>query len=137
MAQPVFLLCGVSGSGKTWVCKQLQDKFCYVPHDMFYEEAPKVIARVSESAQRPIITECPFGERLIKESMEKRGLKVIPFFVIEDPKTVRERYIAREKKELPKSAWTRATTIRDRAREWKAVSGTSEEILKFLKDLKI
>ncbi len=33
MAQKIYLVCGVPGSGKTWVCKQLTDKFQYVAHD--------------------------------------------------------------------------------------------------------
>lgn len=136
MAQPVLLICGVSGSGKTWVCRQLADKFTYVPHDVFFEAIPQVVAHAAKNSTKPIITECPFGERLIRESMEKRGLRVVPFFVIEEPSLVRARYMAREKKELPKNAWTRATSIIERAKEWGAISGTSTEILNYLRDLK-
>ncbi len=52
---------------------------------------------------------------------------------MEDPAVVQERYLKREGKPLYKAGITRATTIKDRATEWNATNGTSNEILEFLK----
>lgn len=135
MAKTVYLICGVSGSGKTWVCRQLEDKYDYIPHDEHYHNQAEVVAeRITED--RPVITESPFGERILREQLElKHGLKVVPFFVITAPDVVAVQYYKREGKPLPKSAYTRASTILKRALEWNAFHGSSAEVLKHLKDL--
>lgn len=134
--QPIYVVCGVSGSGKSWVCTQLKEKFHYIPHDEHYENHAIVASMASKVASRPVITECPFAERVLREELEDRGHKVIPIFVIEDPYVVKRRYQSREGKPLPKAAFTRASTITKRAEEWKAPSGTSTQILKYLQELK-
>lgn len=133
--QPVYLIVGVSGSGKTWVCKQLTDKFNYVPHDEHFVGFEKVLLLEAQRATMPIITECPFGERLVKESLEAHKVKVKPYFVVEPPDVCAERYLKREGKEITKAAYTRAYTIVKRALEWKAPMGNSEEILEKLKKI--
>ena len=130
----VYLICGVSGSGKTWVCKQLADKYTYVPHDLHYKNQPFVIA-CNASPDKPVITECPFAERVLRSEIEKHDLEVTPFFVITPPDIVAKQYKDREGKELPKAAYTRATTIMNRAIEWEAFYGTAEQVLKKLQEL--
>ncbi len=131
--QKVVIVCGVSGSGKSWVCKQLTDKFHYVPNDEHYNDHVPAIVRAAQTATKPVITDCPFGERILKESLQKMGIQVVPYFVIEDPRLVARRYMDRERKPLPKAAHTRATTIKDRAIEWGAARGTSQEVLTMLR----
>lgn len=164
MIQPVYLICGVSGSGKSWVCRQLTDKFMYVPHDRCWtheqscgwvpgtewkpemkdakewrpgatNRQPPIVIKTAMIANRPVITEAPFGERLLREDLERAGIKVIPYFVIEKPEVVKARYEKRENKPIPKAAHSRAASIIDRALEWKAPWGTSEQILTKLKEL--
>lgn len=134
--QPIYLICGVSGSGKSWVCRQLAEKFHYIPHDEYYDLHPEMILEEARKSKKPLITESPFGERLLKERLEAEGMTVHPYFVIEKPEVVQKRYLEREKKELPKNALTRATTIVQRADEWKAPRGTSEQILTMLKEFR-
>lgn len=131
--RPVYLVCGVPGSGKTWVCSQLKDKFNYIPHDNHTENIQEVIKDASMNGNKTVITECPFGERSFKEFLEGFNILVIPVFIVEDPTVVQERYFKREGKPLYKAGITRATTIKDRALEWNAIFGTSNEILEFLK----
>lgn len=152
----VYLVCGVSGSGKSWACRQAAHKFSYVPHDRCWThpnakpdagDDPKwgplgsknihvdVVTEVAKSAKKPVLTECPFAERQIKEQLEAKGLKVIPVFVIEEPEVVANRYQRREGKPLPKAAFTRAASIIDRAREWRGFYGTSTEVLEHLRGL--
>jgi len=98
----VYLICGVPGSGKTWVCEQLRDDFIYVPHDIYFTEyLPDVMLRhVEEYGDRrqAYVTECPFGERIAREQLEAAGFEVRPFFVIEEPDVVAQRYSKREGK---------------------------------------
>ncbi len=133
MTRPVYLVCGVPGSGKTWVCKQLTDLFHYIPHDLYYSTHVKVLVKAVREASKPVLTEVPFGERLIREELEAKGVTVIPYFVIIKPETARKQYTARENKPYPKMFFSRASTIKNRAIEWNAPHGTSPEILALLK----
>ncbi len=135
MTDTIYLICGVSGSGKSWVCKQLTHKFAYLPHDEHYKDFGQAIAKLARASNKPVITECPFGERPIKDDLERRGLKVIPIFVIEAPDIVRKRFIEREKRQPQQAALTRATTILRRAKDWNAPHGTSNQILQYLRAL--
>lgn len=67
--------CGVSGSGKTWVCEQVKDLFTYVPHDENMKNICSAI--VKANADKPLITECPFGERYLKESLERETIILV------------------------------------------------------------
>ena len=157
MGNTVYLVVGVPGAGKSWVCRQLGDKFNYIPHDRCWShptEKPdagldpkwckgsksthiETLVKEAKSSEKPLLTEVPFGERKVKEDLEAKGLRVKTIFVIEDPKVVSSRYEAREGKPLYKGAVTRASTIKDRAREWNSFAGTSSEVLKHLQDLNI
>jgi 2-phosphoglycerate kinase len=154
--QPIYLICGVSGAGKSWVCRQLTNKFTYIPHDQQWTHprakpenkvdakwGPKgsksihieVLEKAAHESLKPIITEVPFAESFVKPELEKLGIKVIPIFVIEHPNVVALRYRQRERKVLPKAVFTRAQNIVHRAREWKAFYGTSQQVLDHLKEL--
>lgn len=154
MSQPVYLVCGVPGSGKTWVCRQLKDKFTYVPHDQCWKHPTKkpdaskdnpewapgavsthveCVVKAVKEGLKPVITESPFNERAVKEELEAKGVTVRPYFVIEAPETARKRYEKRESKKYPKHFYSRAKSIETRAKEWSVPSGTSEEVLEMLK----
>jgi hypothetical protein len=159
MAKTVYLVCGVQGSGKSWVCRQLKQKFEYIPHDRCWWHPnakpdenvldPKwgpegcvsthvqVVSTEAHKAQKPILTECPFAERKVKEELEFRGIKVIPVFVVESPNVIADRYFSREKKEIPKSAYSRAVSIEERAIEWGAFHGTSDQCLEHLRGVSV
>ncbi len=132
--QPVYLICGVSGAGKTWLCRKLQNKFTYVPHDEHYQDQTWVVLEAAKG-DKPVITECPFAERILKNDMEQVGLTVTPFFVVTPPDIVTAQYFAREGKQLPKGAYTRATTILNRAIEWEAFHGSSQEVFEKLSSM--
>jgi len=156
---PIYLIVGVAGAGKSWVCRQLKDKFKYVAHDACWEHPRlkppedtsvdtkwpdgaksthlQVLVREASGGAKPIITEIPFGERPMKEALEACGIEVKPYFVIEQPHVVVTRYRQREKKDCPMNVRTRATTILSRALEWGSPHGTSEEILRILTELPI
>lgn len=155
--QDVYLIVGVSGSGKSWVARQLADKFNYVPHDRCWTHPhakpaegldPKwgppgcksthfesLLAAAKESAL-PVLSEVPFAERKLREDLEKEHVHVVPVFVIEPPEVIAKRYRQREGKDLAKPALSRAISIVDRAKEWNSFFGTSDEVLKHLKELK-
>lgn len=146
MTRRLYLLCGVPGSGKTWVANQLTDHFLYIAHDDYIgriEGGRKIPARdVVQAAVdyhdaqpngRVFLLDCPFGERILKEKLEAQGFDVRPVFIVELPAVIAERYHKREGKPISKNNLTRAVSIKERAEEWKAPFGTSSEILAFLR----
>ncbi len=140
MKQAVILLCGVPGSGKTWVMKQLPARYQLVHHDDYIGHAQAhLAAAVNEAAKgpKPVVADCPFAERAFREALEAHGLEVYPFFVVEPPDVVAQRYMAREGKPAAKATLTRAVTIADRAREWAAPMGSADETLRHLLELVI
>ena len=135
MTNIVYLICGVPASGKTWVCKQLIGKFMYVPHDDHLKDFVGAVTRAASISDKPILSECPFGERKIKEQLEANGLFVVPMFIVEDMHVIAQRYVEREGRYFPKQHATRAISIKDRAIEWDAFYGTSQEVLEKLKEV--
>lgn len=134
--QPVYLVCGVPGSGKTWVLNQLKNQFTVVEHDDFIGQSMAWMVAVlaaSKISQKPILTDCPFGERLAKEHLEACGANIMPYFIVEPVHVVMQRYQKRTGKPLPMASVTRASTIKNRAEEWSAPYGTSEVIFDLLK----
>jgi predicted kinase len=132
-----YMVIGCPGSGKSWVCDQLKNKFDYVHHDAFIGMAGDTyvneIVRRSEGAKRPLLLEAPFSISKIKEPLERAGFQITPVFIQEDPRTIGERYQKRENKEIPRGHLTRQETYRQRADEWKAFKGTSDQVLEHLK----
>lgn len=129
--QPIYLVCGVPGSGKTWVCSQLSSKYNWVPHD---ENMSRITFTLWNEAQKdkPVITEVPFAERKLRDDLQKLDLKVRPYFIVEPVEVVRQRYMQREGMPLSKAFATRCSSIIMRAIEWKAPYGTSSQILTML-----
>lgn len=136
--QNIYLLVGVPGVGKTWVCEQIKHKFEYVHHDGFiYLKQPgaylKAIMEKAPVATKPILIEAPFSISETKDPLEKAGYKVIPIFIIEDELVLKLRYQNREKKPIPVGHLTRMKTYMDRARDWGSFTGTSAQVLEHLK----
>lgn len=131
MAQ-VVMLCGVPGAGKSWVAAQLSDKFHYISHDQ-NDDLPSAVAKYIGWVKKPILIDCPFAERILREKLEARGWSVRPVFIVEQPDVIAYRYAMREGKPASKSTITRSLTIKNRAMEWEAFYGTSDEVLAHLK----
>lgn len=134
-----YMVIGCPGSGKSWVCDQLQDDFEYVHHDLFIGMAGDVyvkeIIKAAKTAKKPLLIEAPFSISAIKEPVELAGIKVIPLFIQEKPGVISDRYRRRENKEIPKGHLTRQETYKHKANSWKAFKGTSEEVYNHLKKL--
>lgn len=137
----LYLVVGAPGSGKTWVCSQLHDKFHLIHHDGYiYLKEPGAYVRaiLSEApkATKPVLIEAPFSVSKTVEPLEAAGHKVIPVFIVEPPLVHSQRYLRREKKPIPQGHLTRTKTYLDRAIQGKHFYGTSEQVLNHLKELK-
>lgn len=138
MIQTIHMVCGVPGSGKSWVCEQLTQQFTYVKHDDHIRKGPlatsatnALVSAVIAAATKgkPVLVDCPFAERELRSKLEAVGLTVVPYFIIEPTEIVKSRYERREGRPLPQPSVTRSVTIQERAHEWRAIWGSSEVIL--------
>lgn len=134
--KPIYLVCGVPGSGKSWVCEQLGDKYNYLSHDSFigmpkhaYQNA---LIKLARSSDKPVLGDVPFMISILIENLKASNATVIPYFVIENPLTTRTRYEAREGKPIPPQHLTRIATVKQRAIQYRAPKGTSTEVLALL-----
>lgn len=135
MSQKVYMLCGVPGSGKSWTANQLPE-YTYIPHDQNWQgDHAGAVIKAAQTSPKPVLTDCPFAERILKEKLEAAGLTVDPKFIVEHPLVIKQRYEAREGRPVSSSTLTRARTIATRADEWKAYKGTSEQVREHLKSL--
>ena len=136
--QPIYLVAGSPGSGKSWVCEQLTDIFHYIPHDDYinkersYHDTLKLMAK---SGNKPVLTETPFSVSTIKEKLERSGFPVITVFIVEPPEVLAKRYQQRKGEEIPKGHLTRQETYKSRSKEWRCFCGTSSEVLTQLKTI--
>jgi len=135
--QPVFLVIGCPGSGKTWICDQLKDLFFLVHHDLHIGMEGGLYAfhinRAASRSHKPILAEAPFSISAIKDPLEKVGIRVIPVVIQEKDDVIKRRYLKREGRMIPQGHLTRQKTYALRAKQWGAFIGTSEEVLEHLK----
>lgn len=137
----LILVIGVPASGKSWLCEQLAKKFQYVAKDAFIGWPPgshvsKCIRYLRES-ETPVLTEAQFSISDVKDPIEEAGFQVIPVFVFENEATLNKRWDERGLKKASTRAGhiSRQRTYAERARELRAFSGTSAQVLEHLKAL--
>lgn len=135
MRPEVFAVVGCPGSGKTWVCEKLRDKFKYIAHDDHISPGANyvnaILSKVAESS--PILIEIPFSISQIKEPLERAGVRLTTLFILEDDRVISDRYFKRTGKSIPKGHLTRQRTYAQRAIESNSFTGTAHEVLEHLK----
>lgn len=132
--RPIYLLCGVPGSGKTWVAKQVAKDFLYLPHDDHeISSYARALITASRKNDKPVLGEAPFRISVLIDELKRHGANVKTYFVIESADVVKSRYETREKKPIPKQHLTRIKTVKERARQYQGKVGTSEEVLRMIK----
>lgn len=129
MSAKIFLVVGVPGSGKTWVCARAGDKFEFISHD---DNQPDYVGAILESAKtssKPLLIEAPFSISQIMDPLVSAGHEVTPLVIIEPAVVVSDRYQARCGKAIPKGHLTRMQTYLGRAAERGWFYGSSDDIL--------
>lgn len=123
LCKTVYLVCGISGSGKSWVCNQLKHMIHYVSWDKDNWVEPT--------------REIELHDRVIKISTTiKRwratGIQVIPVFVMGDFLTVKQQLLSRGGKLTP-SIYSRWKRMKSLSAKYSVFTGSSIEVLKWLK----
>lgn len=128
----IFLVFGVSGSGKSWVCKQLQDKFEYVS----YDEVPKKDQlQMMLNANKPILHDRSIKtSTFIKRNSDKFDIRVV--CILGDFIRVKEQLKNRGGK-ITKSLYKRWKIMHRRADKYAEFVGDSDEVYRYLRDVVI
>lgn len=132
----VYLIIGCPGSGKTWVCEQLIDKYNYIPHDLFIdlkETYVDAIDRLSGNVTKPLLIETPFSISQILVPLKKLKFDVEQIFIQESEQVLAARYKKRENKDIPMGHLTRQRTYMQRAKDGGHFYGTANEVLNHLR----
>lgn len=140
MKQPIYLVIGVPGSGKSYCCEKVADKFEYVHHDGFiFLKQPGAYVRAvldaAAKATKPLLIEAPFSISETVNPIVAAGYEVRHVFIIEPREVVAMRYLRREGKHIPKGHLTRMDTYAERAKAMATFAGTSSEVLEYLKSI--
>lgn len=132
----VYLLVGVPGSGKSWICSRLMGVARLVHHDQWAGMAggayAQEILRVAGEPGLPVLCEAPFSVEKIRVPLLAAGHAVVTAYVIEDEDTLCERYLNREGRLPPPESLVRQQTYLRRAVEEQAFYGSSAEVWAFL-----
>jgi len=130
----VYILVGSPAAGKSWVSSQLKDKFDVVEHDDYKDMSLylRVLSHRSKG-DKPVLANTPFGLSRMVNHLEALKIKVHPVFIIEDPQTLRSRYSTRGHGAYSENHLKRQLTYQQRAREMRAFSGNSTDVLNYLK----
>lgn len=129
----VYLVIGVPGAGKTWVCEQLVDRFSYVARDSDWDRHLERLLKAAKSADRAVVSEVPFGESGLIEALKLAGIDVRCVYVVEPPLVLTERMRRRGKRLPTHGELKRARGHTEKAFNEHVFSGTSEEVLAHLR----
>lgn len=136
----IYMLVGVPAAGKTWIMKQLKEKFHTIDHDSsigkWENHYVETIVKEAPKATKPVLIETPFSMSKILEPLKEKGFQVTPVFISEKPELLMKRYSDRGQTGVyPKGHVTRQMTFLMRAMEGKHFLGTSQEVLEYLTDI--
>lgn len=128
----VYMVCGASGAGKSWVCNQLKDAFTYVS----YDDTPKSkhVELLQQPSDKPFIYDPPIKiSTFIKRNSHLFDIR--PIFIIESQDTIKAR-IAQRGGRFTEALSKRIREMDKRNAKYGIFSGTASEVLKFLMEIR-
>jgi len=124
MKQTVYLICGVSGSGKSWVCERVKHLAYYHSTDILgYRDPTRTVeihdrtTNISTSIKR----------------LKKLNINVIPIFILGDFIQVKYQLLKRGGK-ITANLYHRWKRVEALSKQYGFFSGSSDEVLLFLKN---
>jgi hypothetical protein len=132
----IYMVVGVPGSGKSWVCARLTGVARLLHHDLWSGmEGDRYAAEILREAGTPglpVLCEAPFSVSKTRDRLLAAGHGVVTAYIIEDEDTLVDRYMNREGRLPPVSSWARQRTYLARALEEQAFYGSSAEVWAYL-----
>lgn len=123
MKQKVYLICGVAGSGKSWVCKQLS-------HLIYYNETDKVGR--NDPTRSIELHDCNTMTVTIIKRWTAMGIEVVPVFCLGDFLQVKKQLKDRGGK-ITKGLYSRWKRMNSLNKKFGVFAGSSTEVLKWMK----
>jgi hypothetical protein len=119
----VYLVCGVAGCGKSWVCNQLMHIVKYVPYDRDGHVYPTEEVELHDRTVHVVTT---------ISRWRSIGIDVVPIFILGDFLKVKKHLLDRGGK-ITKSLYSRWKRMNRLNAKWGVFAGDSDEVLAFLK----
>ena len=131
-SQPIFVVIGVSGVGKSWVCSRL-DKFHYVSYDKLKTRDDRVTAIAAATWEdKPVVFDPVVHVSSYLKKLPSDQTYVV--CIIEDEQTIRSRLLGRRSvKGLTEAGLSRMKRIQWYADRKAKFSGTSSQVLDWIK----
>lgn len=123
----VYLLCGVSGSGKSWIAAQVLDKCTYVSFDKVPK--PEHLSRIMSSGSDVLYDPTYKISTFIRRHSHE--LNIIPIFILEGEDIIKTRLEGRGGS-ITASVIKRIASMQARAGKYGVFSGTSDQVFRFL-----
>ena len=128
----LLLIIGCSGSGKSWVCRQLTHLYHYVP----YDETPKtklLDILKSQPTDLPLLLDLPIKiSTFIRRHSSEFNIRVVA--IMGDFETVKQNLILRGGKITP-TLPKRWAIIQKRADKYAEFVGDSEAVLRYVRGM--
>jgi len=128
----VYLVTGVSGVGKSWVCEQLKDRFTYISYDDIPNKEQILPLFLNANKNKDLLFDPTFKVSTFIKKYSNQ-LNLIPVFIKETIETITKRRSMRTLNPIP-VCQSRIIRINRLANSYGQFSGTSEEVLDFLKN---
>ncbi len=132
----IYLVCGVPGSGKTWVLSHFKDTLHYDQHFNTPRKvySDKIIKQQRLNPFKDVVADCPLGISEIVAYIRAEGQDIEPVFIINTPAIISQQYLKREGRPIPKQHLGRINTMITRAKQYGSYQGTSDAVLQYLKE---
>jgi len=124
MNHKIYLVCGVAGAGKSWVCNRLSDRIHYNSYDEHGFTQP---TKKLELHDRTV------GVSTTIKLWRKQGFEVLPIFVMGDFLKIKQQ-IKDRGGSITKGLYRRWKRMKSLANKYSYFTGDSSEVLKFLKN---
>jgi guanylate kinase len=125
----LYMLAACSGSGKSWVCKQLTDLYDYVSYDDNRKKDHLDLLLLPSA--KPKLYDPPIKiSTFFKRHSDKFEIHAV--FILEEDEVVKQR-IAMRGGEWTEHISKRNATMRKRFEKYGEFAGTSQEVLDYLK----
>jgi Zn ribbon nucleic-acid-binding protein len=125
----IFMVIGCSGSGKSWVCNQLKDDFQYISYDGSRKR--NHIPGLMEHSSKPKLYDPPIKvSTFFKRHSHRFNIRCVAILETDD--------VVKERIKIRGGIWTNSISKRNavmvkRAAKYGEFSGTSQEVLDYLK----
>ena len=128
----VYIVSGIAGSGKSWACEQLTDKFNYVSYDSNRKKTHLDLLRATPTDKIALYDLNIKTSTFIRRHSHEFNIHFVT--ILGDFLQVKQQLKNRGGK-ITKGTYKRWKVMKKRAKQYGEFAGSSQEVLKYLKNL--